>query len=180
MSKSLGNITPPTPLIDKYGIDVVRYFLLRDGGLENDAEFGGEYGVARRHRELAGQLGNLVMRCSGGVVNPGGVIPLSPGAGGVGEAEGVLVDMLKGLRGEKIETITTFFSCFSFLSFLLKEWSVKRERRVAIVFMSNLFKITQTRSHSTSKPFSTAKVSNAFLIQFTRQTDIGTNPNPGS
>lgn len=98
MSKSLGNITPPTPLIDKYGIDVVRYFLLRDGGLENDAEFGGEYGVARRHRELAGQLGNLVMRCSGGVVNPGGVIPLSPGAGGVGEAEGVLVDMLKGLR----------------------------------------------------------------------------------
>ena len=36
MSKSIGNVVDPGKLIDHYGVDAVRYFLLRDGSLAND------------------------------------------------------------------------------------------------------------------------------------------------
>ena len=40
MSKSLGNVIDPLQAMDKYGVDAVRYYLIRDGGVADD---GGKY-----------------------------------------------------------------------------------------------------------------------------------------
>ncbi|KAI8620768.1 tRNA synthetases class I (M)-domain-containing protein [Chytriomyces sp. MP71] len=79
MSKSLGNVADPVALIAKFGHeDPVRYFFMRDGGIEYDADFSEEM-VMKRYRELANQLGNLALRCSGKKVNPDQIIPTDSG-----------------------------------------------------------------------------------------------------
>lgn len=62
MSKSLKNIVQPLDLIDQYGVDPVRYFLMRDMVLGADANFSLEIFVKRYNAELANDLGNLVSR----------------------------------------------------------------------------------------------------------------------
>lgn len=62
MSKSLGNVTNPFPLIEKYGADVLRYFLLREIPSTEDGDFSEEKLVARYNGDLANGLGNLVAR----------------------------------------------------------------------------------------------------------------------
>ncbi|KAI8814578.1 tRNA synthetases class I (M)-domain-containing protein [Cladochytrium replicatum] len=75
MSKSIGNVVDPNALIDTYGVDAVRYFLARDGGLADDAEFSSKTVSSRYRKDLGGQLGNLVMRCSAPKVNVDMIIP---------------------------------------------------------------------------------------------------------
>ncbi|KAJ3027685.1 UNVERIFIED_CONTAM: methionyl-tRNA synthetase [Siphonaria sp. JEL0065] len=99
MSKSLGNVTDPHKLMKEFGVDPVRYFLMRDGGIEHDADFSQEM-VLKRYRELANQLGNLALRCSGVKVNPGQIIPVRPGQDGFGEDEKTLVDLLSTVRDD--------------------------------------------------------------------------------
>lgn len=62
MSKSLGNVTNPIPLIEKYSVDVLRYFLLREIPSTEDGDFSEEKLVARYNGDLANGLGNLVAR----------------------------------------------------------------------------------------------------------------------
>jgi methionyl-tRNA synthetase len=62
MSKSVGNVLDPFAVIDAYGVDALRFYLLRD------VRFGGDGGISyeavheRYHAELANDLGNLVNR----------------------------------------------------------------------------------------------------------------------
>lgn len=70
MSKSLGNVVSPDTIIDKYGVDVVRLFLLSEGGLENDGDFSEEKLKAKLNNVLANALGNLVGRITGMALNP--------------------------------------------------------------------------------------------------------------
>ncbi len=62
MSKSKGNIVNPLEMVKKYGIDVYRYFLLRDVPFGLDGNFSEEAIIKRFNGDLANDLGNLVYR----------------------------------------------------------------------------------------------------------------------
>ncbi len=62
MSKSKGNVADPLVLIPKYGIEPIRYYLLREAPLGNDIAFSEKNLVERTNSELADGLGNLVYR----------------------------------------------------------------------------------------------------------------------
>jgi methionyl-tRNA synthetase len=62
MSKSLGNAIDPLALIEQYGLDPLRYFLLREVPFGNDGDFARAALIGRNNGELADTLGNLANR----------------------------------------------------------------------------------------------------------------------
>jgi methionyl-tRNA synthetase len=81
MSKSLGNVVDPDELADKFGVDALRYYLVRDITTGKDSDFDLDRLVMLYNQELANELGNLCNRAlnmtarfSGGVVKLGGEI----------------------------------------------------------------------------------------------------------
>ncbi len=79
ISKSLGNVIDPVALVETYGLDQVRYFLLREVPFGNDGDFAHRAMINRMNSELANDLGNLSQRvlsmvtknCDGQVPTPG-------------------------------------------------------------------------------------------------------------
>ncbi len=78
MSKSLGNVVSPTHLIEKYGLDPTRYFLMREVPFGNDGNFSRQGLVERINSDLSNNIGNLAQRtltmvqknCDGKVPDP--------------------------------------------------------------------------------------------------------------
>ncbi|MEK6902542.1 MAG: class I tRNA ligase family protein, partial [archaeon] len=62
MSKSKGNVVDPLVILSKYGIEPIRYFLLREAPLGNDISFSEKNLMERNNSELADGLGNLAYR----------------------------------------------------------------------------------------------------------------------
>ncbi len=62
MSKSKGNIVDPVVLIERYGVDALKYFLLREYTFGQDGNFTNEVLIQRLNSDLANDLGNLVSR----------------------------------------------------------------------------------------------------------------------
>jgi methionyl-tRNA synthetase len=79
ISKSKGNVIDPVALIDKYGLDAIRYYLLREIPFGADGAYTEEALVLRINQDLANDLGNLLHRSLSMIEKfSGGVIP-APG-----------------------------------------------------------------------------------------------------
>ncbi|WP_406814336.1 methionine--tRNA ligase [Mycobacterium sp. M23085] len=76
MSKSVGNVVDPVNLIDTFGVDQVRYFLLREVPFGQDGSFSEDAIVTRINSDLANELGNLAQRSLSMIAkNLDGVVP---------------------------------------------------------------------------------------------------------
>jgi methionyl-tRNA synthetase len=78
MSKSLGNVVDPLDLAGAFGVDALRYFLLREVSFGNDGSYSAEAIVTRVNAELANAFGNLAQRTLSFIAkNLEGEIPVS-------------------------------------------------------------------------------------------------------
>jgi methionyl-tRNA synthetase len=126
MSKSRGNVIEPLAMVDKYGIDVYRYFLLRDVPFGLDGNFSEEAIIKRFNSDLANDLGNLVYRTLTMVEKYyQGALP-QPAAGATNAQEAGIRKMIHdlGLPGEISFGITGRGADFNFSSILTNCWEL--------------------------------------------------------
>jgi methionyl-tRNA synthetase len=87
MSKSVGNVVDPVALVDRFGLDQVRYFLMREVPFGQDGSYSEEAIMTRINTDLANELGNLAQRSLSMVAkNLGGAVP-EPGEFSAADAE---------------------------------------------------------------------------------------------
>jgi methionyl-tRNA synthetase len=90
MSKSLGNVVDPLALADAFGVDALRYFLLREVSFGQDGSYSADAIVTRVNAELANAFGNLAQRTLSFIAkNLDGELP---GVGRADPADGVLIE----------------------------------------------------------------------------------------
>jgi methionyl-tRNA synthetase len=76
MSKSLGNVVQPQGYVDRFGVDALRYFVMREMVVGQDASFTDEVFLTRYNSDLANDLGNVVSRVTTMIQRScGGVVP---------------------------------------------------------------------------------------------------------
>jgi methionyl-tRNA synthetase len=120
MSKSLGNFIDVRPLVAQYGLDPVRYFLLREVPFGNDGDFSRKALVGRINSDLANGLGNLAQRTLSFIgKNAGGVMPPR---GELAEADHVLL----ALAAELPEKVRAAMERLAFHEALDETWKVVR------------------------------------------------------
>lgn len=100
MSKSLGNVIEPRKLVETYGLDQIRYFLLREKPFGADGSMSHPAIVSRINVELANDLGNLAQRSLSLVArNLGGALPargsLTEDDAGLLDAAAALPDLVR-------------------------------------------------------------------------------------
>ena len=97
MSKSLGNVVSPASLIEKYGLDQTRYFLLREIAFGSDGDFSHAAMVRRINHDLANDYGNLAQRVLSMMVRYfDGVVP-EPDFGLLSDRDRTLLQFSAGL-----------------------------------------------------------------------------------
>jgi len=114
MSKSVGNVVDPMVLAERFGVDALRYFLLREVPFGQDGSYSAEAIVNRANAELANSFGNLAQRILSMIhKNLGGVLPA---AGTTGEDQALLAQVDQACLG-----LTQHFERLAF-SIGLEEW----------------------------------------------------------
>lgn len=120
MSKSKGNVVDPVVLIDRYGIDALKYFLLREYTFGQDGVFTNEVMLKRMNFDLANDMGNLVSRTTAMIEKYcGGVIPKA-------ETEDEIDRELKSLAVSVAPEVEKDMDRFAFNSALENIWVLVR------------------------------------------------------
>jgi methionyl-tRNA synthetase len=105
MSKSVGNVIDPFALADAYGVDPLRFFLLREVPFGQDGNYSHEAIVNRINADLANDLGNLAQRSLSMVGKQfGGVLP-EPGA--LGADDEAILSAADAMLGKAREAMAT-------------------------------------------------------------------------
>jgi methionyl-tRNA synthetase len=105
MSKSVGNVIDPFALADAYGVDQLRYFLLREVPFGQDGNYSHEVIVNRINADLANDLGNLAQRSLTMIARQlGGVLP-APGA--FSDTDKAILAAADGMLGKAREAMKT-------------------------------------------------------------------------
>ncbi|HYA97418.1 MAG TPA: methionine--tRNA ligase [Methylomirabilota bacterium] len=121
MSKSLGNVVRPRPIVQVLGLDALRYFLLREVVFGQDGNFSYDALVTRYNSDLANGLGNLVSRTLAMIEKYcEGKIPAA-------SAEGDEDSRVKKAAEAAIAEVPVFYDAFAFSKGLERIWDLIAE-----------------------------------------------------
>jgi methionyl-tRNA synthetase len=120
MSKSIGNVARYQDYVGVFGVDALRYFVMREMPLGQDANFSDEGILARFNADLANDLGNVVSRTTTMIQRYcDGVVPASPQG-----SRDELDHALEKNAGAAVETVKTNFSAFQITVALQATWEL--------------------------------------------------------